>query len=192
MIMRYRPGHKAEVHKKIVRDASQRVRSEGMNGAGVAAVMRDTGLTHGGFYKHFASKDDLLVESLREGFQEIIDTLVRAAEQSPPREAWKAIVKTYLRPEICEHPEHGCPLATLGPELARANKRMQPQIVAELVNYKNRMVPFMPGRRTVDKEHAFFVIFSTMIGAVELASILPGPVREKVLESARDFLLRSF
>lgn len=192
MIMRYRPGHKAEVHKKIVRDASQRVRSEGMNGAGVAAVMRDTGLTHGGFYKHFASKDDLLVESLREGFQEIIDTLVRAAEQSPPREAWKAIVKTYLRPEMCEHPEHGCPLATLGPELARADKRMQPQIVAELVNYKNRMVPFMPGRRTADKEHAFFVIFSTMIGAVELARILPGPVREKVLESARDFLLRSF
>ena len=190
--MRYRPGHKAEVHQKIVRDASRRVRTQGMNGVGVADVMRDNGLTHGGFYKHFASKDDLVVESLREGFQEILDTLVRAAEQAPPREAWKAIVKTYLRPEMCEHPEHGCPLATLGPELARADKRMQPQILAELVNYKNRMVPFMPGQRTVDKENAFFAIFSTLIGAVELASILPDPVREKVLASARDFLLRSF
>jgi TetR/AcrR family transcriptional regulator, transcriptional repressor for nem operon len=120
--------------------------AEGLNGAAVAAVMRDTGLTHGGFYKHFGSKDDLLVESLSEAFREIVDTLVRAAEESPRGEAWKAIVKTYLRPELCEQPEHGCPLAALAPELARANKRMKPQIVAELVNYKSRMLPFMPGR----------------------------------------------
>jgi TetR/AcrR family transcriptional repressor of nem operon len=193
MVMRYQPGHKAEIHQKIVKDGSERVRAEGLNGAAVSAVMRDAGLTHGGFYKHFASKDELLVESLKEGFREIIDTLIRAAEQSPPGEAWKAIVKTYLRPEMCEHPEHGCPLATLAPELARVDKRMKPQIVAELVNYKSRMVPFMPGRRTKDKERAFFAIFSTMIGAIEIARLLPDPaIREKVLGSARDFLLRSF
>jgi TetR/AcrR family transcriptional repressor of nem operon len=52
--------------------------------------MRDTGQTHGGFYKHFASKDDLLVESLKEAFQKIEETLVRAAERAPPGEAWKA------------------------------------------------------------------------------------------------------
>jgi TetR/AcrR family transcriptional regulator, transcriptional repressor for nem operon len=190
--MRYRPEHKIETHQKIVKDASRRVRAKGLNGAAVAAVMRDAGLTHGGFYKHFASKDGLLIESLKEGFREIIDSLVRAAEQSPPGEAWKAIVKTYLRPEMCEHPEDGCPLATLGPELARVDKRMRPQIVAELVNYKSRMVPFMPGRRTADKERAFFAIFSTMIGAVEIARLLPDPVREKVLGNARDFLLHSF
>src|SRR5215470_17332466 len=191
--MRYRPEHKVETHQKIVQDASRRVRAEGLNGAAVAAVMRDTGLTHGGFYKHFVSKDELLVESLKEGFREIIDTLVRAAEQSPPGEAWKAIVKTYLRPDMCEYPEHGCPLATLAPELVRVDRRMKSQIVAELVNYKSRMVPFMPGRRITDKERAFFVIFSTMIGAIEIARLLPDPaIREKVLGSARDFLLRSF
>jgi TetR/AcrR family transcriptional repressor of nem operon len=70
---------------------------------------------------------------------------------------------------------------------------MKPQIVAELVNYKSRMVPFMPGRRTADKERAFFAIFSTMIGVVEIARLLPGPaMREKVLGNARDFLLRAF
>jgi TetR/AcrR family transcriptional repressor of nem operon len=176
-----------------VKDASRRVRAEGLNGAAVAAVMRDTGLTHGGFYKHFASKDDLLVESLKEAFREIEETLVRAAEQAPPGEPWKAIVKTYLSPEMCEHPQHGCPLATLGPELARVDKQMKPQIVAELVNYRNRMLAFMPGRRTLEKERAFFVIFSTMIGATEIARMLPDPaMREKVLGSARDFLLRSF
>jgi TetR/AcrR family transcriptional regulator, transcriptional repressor for nem operon len=190
--MRYRPEHKTEIHKKIVKDASRRVRAEGLNGAAVAVVMRDTGLTHGGFYKHFGSKDDLLVESMREAFRETVETLVRTAEQARPGEAWKAIVKTYLSPEMCEHPEHGCPLTALAPELARLDKRMKPQMVAELVNYKSQMLPFMPGRRTADKERAFFAIFSTMIGATEIARMLPDPsMREKVLGSARDFLLRS-
>ena len=92
--MRYQPEHKLETHQKIVEDASRRVRAEGLNGAAVAAVMRDTGLTHGGFYKHFGSKDELLVESLGEAFREFTNALVRAAEQSPPGEAWKPIVKT--------------------------------------------------------------------------------------------------
>ena len=84
-------------------------------------------------------------------------------------------------------------MAALAPELARVDKRMKPQIVAEVVNYKSRMVPFMPGRRTVDKERSFFAIFSTMIGAIEIARMLPDPaIREKVLGSARDFFLRSF
>ncbi|HUA85074.1 MAG TPA: TetR/AcrR family transcriptional regulator [Bryobacteraceae bacterium] len=176
-----------------MKDASRRIRAEGLNGAAVSAIMKDAGLTHGGFYKHFGSKDDLLLESLREGFREIEDTLAHAAEQSRPGEAWKAVVKTYLSLELCDHPERGCPLAALSPELARADKRMKPQIAAELVNYKNRMAPFMPGDRTADKERAFFAIFSTMIGAIELARMLPDrAMREKVLVNARAFLLGSF
>jgi TetR/AcrR family transcriptional regulator, transcriptional repressor for nem operon len=191
--MRYPPEHKSEVHQKIVRDASRRVRAEGLNGAGVAAVMRDTGLTHGGFYKHFESKDELLLESLREAFREIADNLAHAAQQAPREAAWKAIVKAYLSPEYCEHVERGCPLPALAPELARVDKRMKGQIVTELVKYKDRMLPFMPGRRIADKERAFFSIFSTMIGAIEIARMLPEPVmREKVLASTRDFLLHSF
>ena len=193
ILMRYRPEHKLETHQKIVKDASRRVRAEGLNGAAVSAIMKGAGLTHGGFYKHFGSKDDLLLESLREGFREIEDTLVHAAKQSPPGEAWKAIVKTYLSLELCEHPERGCPLTALSPELARADKSMKPQIAAELVNYKSRMLPFMPGQRTADKERAFFAVFSTMIGAVEIARMLPDrAMREKLLASTRDFLLGSF
>ena len=105
----------------------------------------------------------------------------------------EAIVRTYLSLELCERPERGCPLAALSPDLARADKRIKPQIVAELVNYKSRMLPFMPGQRTADKECAFFVIFSTMIGAVEIARILlDRAMQEKVLAGAKDFLLRSF
>jgi TetR/AcrR family transcriptional repressor of nem operon len=191
--MRYPPEHKAEVHQKIVKDASRRVRAEGLSGAAVAAVMRDTGLTHGGFYKHFGSKDELVMESLREAFRDIGDKLVRVAEQSRSEAAWKAIVKSYLSLEYCEHVERGCPLPALAPEMARVDQAMRSQVFAELVNYRDRMLPFMPGRRTADKERAFFVIFSMMIGAVEIARMMPDrAAQEKVLASTREFLLRSF
>jgi TetR/AcrR family transcriptional regulator, transcriptional repressor for nem operon len=190
--MRYRPEHKAEVHQKIVKDASHRVRAEGLSGAAVAAVMRDTGLTHGGFYKHFKSKDELVMESLRESFRDIADKLVRVAEQSRSEAPWKAIVKSYLSLEYCDHAERGCPLPALAPELARVDETMRSHVLAELVNYRDRMLPFMPGRRTADKERAFFVIFSMMIGAVEIARMMPHrAAQEKVLASTREFLLRS-
>jgi TetR/AcrR family transcriptional repressor of nem operon len=191
--MRYRPEHKAQVRQKIVKDASRRVRAQGLSGAAVATVMHDAGLTHGGFYKHFTSKDELLLESLRSGFGEIAYSLAQAAEQSRPGTAWKTIVKLYLSPEHCDHPEWGCPLAALAPELARVEKPMKPRVVDELTTYKNRLLPFMPGRRTADKERAFIVIFSTMLGAIGIARILPDPrARAGVLATAREFLLRSF
>jgi TetR/AcrR family transcriptional repressor of nem operon len=155
--------------------------------------MHDAGLTHGGFYKHFASKDELLLESLSSGFAEIADSLAQAAERSRPGTAWKTIVKLYLSPEHCNHVEAGCPLAALAPELARVDKPMKPRVVDELTIYKNRILPFMPGRRAADKERAFIAIFSTMLGAIGIARILPDPqARASVLATAREFLLRSF
>jgi TetR/AcrR family transcriptional regulator, transcriptional repressor for nem operon len=176
-----------------VKDASRRVRSRGLNGAAVAAVMHDTGLTHGGFYKHFKSRDELLIESLGEAFRDVGDKLARAAQGAKGEAAWKSIVKTYLSLEFCDHPERGCPLPALAPELTRVDAKMARRILSELVIYKNRMVQFMPGRRASEKERAFFAIFSTMTGAIEIARMLPEPaMRKKVLASARDFLLRSF
>jgi TetR/AcrR family transcriptional repressor of nem operon len=191
--MRYRPQHKVEVHRKILKDAARRVRAEGIAGAAVSSVMRDSGLTNGGFYKHFGSKDDLLTESLSEAFREIADRLAQIAQKSKPGTAWKAVVKAYLSPEHCNHAESGCPLAALAPELARAGHAMKAPIRREMIKYKRRMLPLMPGRRAADKERAFSAIFSTMIGAVAIARILPDQAaRARVLASARDFLLRSF
>jgi TetR/AcrR family transcriptional regulator, transcriptional repressor for nem operon len=191
--MRYQPEHKIETHQKIVKGASRRLRAEGLTGAAVSTVMRDSGLTHGGFYKHFKSKNDLLSESLSKAFEQMADVLARATKRSKPGSAWKAVVKTYLSPEHCDHAEFGCPLAALAPELARTDRTMKPRIAAELVKYKSRMLPFMPGNRAADKERAFFAIFPTMIGAIAIARILPDPaMRKKVLTNAREFLLRSF
>jgi TetR/AcrR family transcriptional repressor of nem operon len=191
--MRYPPEHKAEVHDRIVKDASRRVRAEGLNGAAVGAVMRDTGLTHGGFYKHFESKDELLLESLSEAFRDVGDVLMEAAGKAPRGDGWKAIVKTYLSLEFCDHPERGCPLPALAPELTRVDQRMRKRILPFLVNYRDRMLPLMPGRRMADKERAFFAIFATMAGAIEIARLLPeAAMREKVLSAARDMLLSAF
>ena len=191
--MRYPPERRAETHQKIVKDASRRLRAEGLSGAAVSAVMRDAGLTHGGFYKHFGSKDELVIESLRKAFGEIADSLTRAAQKSKPGSAWKTIVESYLSAEHCDHPEWGCPLAALAPELARADQAMRAQILEEMEKYKNRMIAFMPGRRKADKERAFTAIISTMLGAVAIARILPDRgERARVLANARDFLLRSF
>jgi TetR/AcrR family transcriptional repressor of nem operon len=191
--MRYPPDHKTETRQKIVKDASRHIRAKGITGAAVSTVMHDSGLTHGGFYKHFGSKDELLIESLSEAFREVADRLTHAAARSKPETAWKAIVTTYLTLEYCDHPERGCPLPVLAPELARVAHAIKPRILLELKKYRSRMLPFMPGRRAADRESAFFSIFSTMIGAIELARMLPQPVmREKVLASARNLLLRSF
>lgn len=191
--MRYSPEHKAEVHQQIVEDAARQVRAEGLTGAGVATIMRRTGLTHGGFYKHFESKEELLTESVAEAFRNFADRLASVAQQSGPETPWRAIIKEYLNVKHCEHVEQGCPLSALAPEMARTDKKMRGEIVAELIKYKDMMTPFMPGGRKADKERNFFVIFSAMTGALQLARIIPDPgAQEKILASTREFLLSNF
>ena len=189
--MRYERTHKANTRKKIVEDAARRFRAEGLSGASVATVMQDTGLTHGGFYKHFPSKADLLIESIGEAFDETAAWLVRVAEEAPAGSEWKAIIAAYLSLEHCDRPGNGCPLASLAPELARSEKHVRTGITAAMVNYKNRLVRFMPGKRMVDRERAFFAIFSTIIGAVALARMMPDTaMRKRVLNIAKGCFLR--
>ena len=178
--------------QRILAEAAAIFNQRGYEGCSIQAIMMATGLEKGGIYRHFESKDELLLESFREAFRDFIARLAAVAEQARPGEAWKAIVKAYLSSEYCDHVEYGCPLTALAPEFARGDTRMRNDILSELVNYRDRMLPFMPGGKKTDKERAFFQIFSTMIGAVELARMLPEPVRDKVLGSARDLLLGSF
>jgi TetR/AcrR family transcriptional repressor of nem operon len=155
--------------------------------------MRDMGLTHGGFYKHFESKEELLLASLSEAFRETLDRLEQTANEAGREPAWKAIVKTYLSEDHSSHAEKWCPMTALSSEFSHSGDEVKDRIFHELRNYKDRMVPFMPGRRTSDKENAFFTIFSTMIGAIQIARLLPEPaMREIVLANARKFLLQSF
>jgi len=155
--------------------------------------MLASGLTHGGFYRHFASKNELVVEAIGEAFGERGNEMRRRAEKAPAGKGWKAIVKWYLSEEHCLHPETGCPLAALAPELARIEPAAAAKIAEALKGHRETLLPYMPGRRRADREAAYAAIMSTLSGAMQIARLLPDPSRRKrLLKDTRKFLLGSF
>src|SRR5438270_7068946 len=117
--MRYEPEHKTRTRDRIVRNAARKLRAEGLSGSGVASVMKASGLTVGGFYKHFQSKDELLAEAIAQAFSDS-EKIFSSLQNIPREDRWKEIVRRYLSPEHCDHPDAGCPVAALGAEMARA------------------------------------------------------------------------
>jgi TetR/AcrR family transcriptional regulator, transcriptional repressor for nem operon len=187
--MRYDPEHKTQTRDRIVRNAARKLRAEGLSGPGVASVMKASGLTVGGFYKHFRSKDELLADAIAQGFSESWERIHSSLQNVPREDRWKEIVRMYLSSEHCDRPDTGCPIAALAPEIARAKFTIRKRIAGLM----KHCVEFMPGATATERERNFFVIFSAMAGAVSIARMLIEPAdRQKVLASMRDHLLRSF
>ena len=191
--MRYEPEHKTRTRDRIVRNAARKLRAEGLSGPGVASVMKASGLTVGGFYKHFRSKDELLAEAIAQGFAESSEKICSSLQNVPREDRWKELVRLYLSPEHCDHPDTGCPVAALAPEMARTKLGVRKRISGLIKDRTERWVEFMPGRTAAERERNFFVIFSAMAGAVSIARILTEPAdRQKALACVRDHLLHSF
>ena len=190
--MRYEPEHKTRTRDRIVRNAARKLRAEGLNGPGVASMMKASGLTVGGFYKHFRSKDELLAEAIAQAFSD--SEKVYSSLQNVPREdRWKELVRLYLSPEHCDHPNTGCPVAALAPEIARAKLSVRKRIAGVMKRRTDRWAEFMTGLTATERERNCFVILSAMAGAVSVARLLTEPAdRQKVLASMRDHLLHSF
>src|SRR5271169_6784616 len=190
--MRYEPEHKTQTRDRIVRNAARKLRAEGLSGPGVASMMKASGLTVGGFYKHFRSKDELLADAIAEAFAETNEKIHSALQHVPREDKWKELVRLYLSTEHCDHPDTGCPVAALAPEIARAKFSIRKRIANLMKERTDRWVEFMPGLTATDRERNFFVIFSAMAGAVSIARILTEPAdRQRVLASVRDHLLQS-
>jgi TetR/AcrR family transcriptional regulator, transcriptional repressor for nem operon len=191
--MRYEPDHKASTHRRIVRNASRQLRAKGLNGPAVTTLMKVSGLTHGGFYRHFGSRDDLVVEAIEQSLQELRDTLIAAANEAEPGEEWKAMIKTYLALERCDRPEEGCPIAALAPDMSRTRPRLKQRISSAILKLRQELLPFMPGRSDEDKSADFLAIFSSMVGAIAIARTMPDrTMRQNILNSVRDRLLAGF
>jgi TetR/AcrR family transcriptional repressor of nem operon len=155
--------------------------------------MKASGLTVGGFYKHFRSKDELLADAIAEGFLESGEKIYSALQNLPREDRWKELVRLYLSPEHCDHPDSGCPIAALAPEMARTKPGVRKRISGLIKERAERWVEFMPGRTAAERERNFVLIFTSMVGAVSVARILTDPAdRQKVLADMRDHLLRSF
>jgi TetR/AcrR family transcriptional regulator, transcriptional repressor for nem operon len=191
--MRYEPQHKSQTRDRIVRNAARKLRAEGLSGPGVASVMKASGLTVGGFYKHFRTKDELLADAIAEAFSESGERIYSSLQNVPREDRWKELVRLYLSPEHCDQPDTGCPVAALAPEIARAKVGVRKRISGLMKVRTDRWVDFMPGRTTTERERNFLVIFTAMVGAVSVARILTEPAdRKKVLADMRDHLLHSF
>ena len=176
-----------------MRNASRQLRSKGLNGPAVTTLMNAAGLTHGGFYRHFGSRDDLVVEAIEESLQELRDRLVAAAKQADPGEGWKAMVRSYLSLELCDRPDEGCPIAALAPDMARTRSRLKQRIAAAILKLRQELLPFMPGRNPDERAANFLAIFSSMVGTIAIARTMPDPaLRQGILNTVRDHLLQSF
>ena len=191
--MRYEPEHKTRTRDRIVRNAARKLRAEGLSSPGVASVMKASGLTVGGFYKHFRSKDELLADAIEEGFSESSEKVYSSLQKVPREDRWKELVQLYLSPEHCDHPDSGCPVAALAPEMARTKLGVRKRISGLIKDRAERWVEFMPGRTATERQQNVSVIFTAMVGAVSVARILTDPGdRQKMLADMRDHLLRSF
>jgi TetR/AcrR family transcriptional repressor of nem operon len=191
--MRYPVEQKAETHEKIIAAAARSFREHGSEGPGVARLMKDLGLTHGGFYRHFENKEDLYVDAIARGFQQSADKMLAAAAQAPPGRKLRAIIEHYLSPEHLEDPGSGCVLATLAADIGRQRPAVRARINAAMKSYRERLLPFIPGKDDAEKRGRFIVLFPAMAGVLMTARALTDPAaRKDTLAAARSFFIGAF
>jgi TetR/AcrR family transcriptional repressor of nem operon len=183
---------KAETHARILRHASEAFRLDG-TGVGIGDVMKELGLTHGGFYRHFASKDELLGEAVALALDEVASRLQKVAEGAEPGSELSAIIEAYMSKKHQQHPETWCALASLMPEIARLPEQTRRRIDAALLNYRETLLRYMPGRDVAEQSGVFVVLFSGMAGAMAMSRCFSdAATREQVLRMSREYYLATF
>jgi TetR/AcrR family transcriptional regulator, transcriptional repressor for nem operon len=176
-------SRKEASHDRIVEAAARAIRRSGYDGAGVADIMKDAGLTHGGFYAHFASREAMLAEAADRAGAESVATLGRVAAAAP-RHALRALLRAYLSKDHQEGAEAGCPVVALGSEMPRQApevRRAATGRIKELIDLVARQSPDWghPGAH----EHALVTV-ATMVGALVLARAVDDPTLAEALREA--------
>jgi len=191
--MRYSPEHKAQNHENILSVAARSFREHGGDSSGIGTVMKRVGLTKGGFYRHFKSKDDLFVEAVARAFDEMGNGMVEVAKSAPEGQALRAIIEHYLSARHASSRGTGCVLSALGPELARKPADVRRRIEASLEAYRERLLPFMPGQTREEKQAKFRLLFPSMAGVLMMARVTSVPQRrDQMLMEARHFFIKCF
>jgi TetR/AcrR family transcriptional regulator, transcriptional repressor for nem operon len=188
--MRYSREHKLETHARIVRKASVRLREKGAHGIGVADLMKDAGLTHGGFYAHFDSREALVIEAFTHAMDRSIERWRKLAEQTPPEKRLAMIVNTYLTPLHRDDPGHGCSVPALGAEIARESPKTRRAFAGRLEQMIDTLAAQLPGvPRKAARKQAMAAI-ATMMGTLVLARVAgSGDFSEELLGAGRDAVL---
>jgi TetR/AcrR family transcriptional repressor of nem operon len=191
--MRYPAEQKAETHEKILAAAARSFREHGSELNGIGQVMKELGLTKGGFYRHFVSKSDLYAAAVARAFEELGDRLVAVAQAAPKGAGLVSVIEQYLSTEHLNAPGAGCPLAALAPEIARQPSKVRKRINQSMLAYAERMLPYISGRTAEEKRARAFILFSGMAGVLVAARAVADPnSRERMLAAARSFYLEVF
>ena len=155
--------------------------------------MKKAGLTKGGFYRHFKSKDDLFVEAVARALDETGKDMVEVAKSAPEGQGLRAVIERYLSAAHANSVGSGCTLSTLGPELARKPAPVRKRIEAILEAYRGRLLPFMPGKTREEKHAKVKLLFSSMAGVLMMARVATSQEsREQILRQAREFFTGAF
>lgn len=184
--MRYSREHKAETHARIVRKASVLLRERGVHGVGVAELMKEAGLTHGGFYAHFASRDALLVEAVAHAMDRSIGYWRKTTEAEPGQAGLATIVDAYLTPAHRDDPGYGCAIAALGAEIAREGADARRMFAAKLEEMVAVLAAEIEGA-SAPARNAAIATLAQMTGALVLARAAGGGVfSNEILAVVRD------
>jgi TetR/AcrR family transcriptional regulator, transcriptional repressor for nem operon len=188
--MRYSKEHKQETHARIVRKASVRLREKGAHGIGVADLMKEAGLTHGGFYAHFDSREALVIEAFNYAMERGNQRWRKVVAEMPPEKRLATIVDGYLTSIHRDDPGHGCAIPALGAEIARESPKTRKAFALKLeqmIDLLADQILDVP-RKTARKQA--MATLATMMGTVVMSRVAGnGELSDEVLAAGREAVL---
>jgi TetR/AcrR family transcriptional repressor of nem operon len=188
--MRYSKEHKQETHERIVKRAAVRLREKGAHGIGVADLMKEAGLTHGGFYAHFASREALVIEAMAHIMDRGTERWRKLGEQAPLEKRLATIVDSYLSAAHRDDPGHGCAIPTLGAELARETPKTRKAFATKLEEMIEMLASLIPDATPKAARKQAMAALGTMMGALVMARIAGnGEFSDEILAAGREAIL---
>ena len=193
VMSRYPRQHKAETRRRILTAADRVMKARGMGAASVDAVMRDAGLTVGGFYAHFPSKEALAQKALLDGMEASVDRLLAALAPVPDGAPWvRALVDAYLAQADDPALEHACPLTLFLPDVARGSREFRNAFAERTRALLDRIAVHFPDVPGMTRRQAALAVYSACVGAVVLARAVAAPeARARILAATRTTLERA-
>jgi TetR/AcrR family transcriptional regulator, transcriptional repressor for nem operon len=186
--MGYSKAQKAKTHGRIVKLASKRFREEGLAGIGIAELMKGAGLTVGGFYKHFDSRDDLVAEAVNAAFGGW-KRRVEAAKSSGLPMSYEKLIDDYLNEAHRDNPGTGCAFSALAPEIARSDKRTRALASEQARNDIQLIAALSPAKDKRTARSRAILTFSALVGAMALArSVSDEALSREILNTVADLL----
>jgi TetR/AcrR family transcriptional repressor of nem operon len=191
MGMRYAEDHKQATRAKVLKAASRVIRQNGPDRVAVAGIMAEVGLTHGGFYAHFESKDDLLVQAIGQMFLEAKDNFLAIVGDRPPREALKIYFDFYLSADHRDRRDRGCPLPALSADLPRLPVQSRETYGQGVARLTGLLASRLEAADCTDPKATASSILAELVGAVALARAVSDRTQSNVILKASRESIRS-